>query len=63
METRLKDDLRLLYALRNKVVHSGERILPLQMAVHLGQIGAEVSFTMMGGRSARSSDGEEDSPN
>ena len=63
METRLKDDLRLLYALRNKVVHSGERILPLQMAVHLGQIGAEVIFTMMGARSARSSDGEEDSPN
>jgi hypothetical protein len=52
MEKRLAADLWLLYGIRNRVVHSGERALPWQMAMHLGQLGAELIFTLMQGRVA-----------
>jgi hypothetical protein len=47
MERRVKADLALLYGLRNKVVHGGQRILPRRAAIYLGQLGAEVIFTII----------------
>jgi hypothetical protein len=52
MEKRVAADLWLLYGIRNKVVHTGRRALPWQMAMHLGQLGAEVIFTLMEARVA-----------
>src|SRR5712691_1688879 len=50
MWIRLEADLRLLYGIRNRVVHAGQRVLPWQMAMHLGQLGAEILFTLMEAR-------------
>lgn len=47
MDTRLGSDLALLYALRNKVVHSGTRVLPDRMAAYLASVGAEIIFALM----------------
>lgn len=47
MEKRLRADLTLLYALRNKIVHEGTRILPQRMAAYLAQLGAEIILTTM----------------
>jgi hypothetical protein len=47
VEKRLISDLRLLYALRNKVVHRGERIFGERAATYLGQVGIEMLFGVM----------------
>jgi hypothetical protein len=47
MEKRIKDDLALLYGLRNRVVHRGSRILPIRMADYLGRLGAEIILTLI----------------
>jgi hypothetical protein len=47
MERRLENDLTLLYGLRNKIVHSGQRVLPDRMATYLASVGAEIIFTLM----------------
>ncbi len=47
MERRIESNLALLYGLRNKAVHAGAPILPHRMARYLGQLAAEVIFTLM----------------
>lgn len=47
MDARIGSDLALLYALRNKVVHSGIQILPDRMAAYLASVGAEIIFALM----------------
>lgn len=47
MDQRTECDLRLLYGLRNKVVHSGERVFGRRTASYLGQTGAEVLLGIM----------------
>jgi hypothetical protein len=47
VERRLVSDLRLLYALRNKVVHRGERIFGERAAMYLAQVGIELLFGVM----------------
>jgi len=47
MEHRLEADLGLLYGLRNKIVHSGERAFPTGMASYLATLGAEIIFALM----------------
>jgi len=51
MEERVSSDLKLLYALRNAVVHQGERLLSRRGAMYLGQVGLEVLLTVMRARS------------
>jgi hypothetical protein len=53
MESRLTSDLRLLYGIRNAVVHRGERILSRRMAAYLGRTGLEVLFAVMEARMAK----------
>jgi len=53
MESRLTSDLRLLYGIRNTVVHRGERILSRRMAAYLGRMGLEVLFAVMEARMAK----------
>lgn len=48
MEKRIESDLTLLYGLRNRAVHSGQRILGRAAAMSLGQTGAEVLLAVMG---------------
>jgi len=47
MITRLKDDLALLYGLRNRIVHSGDRVFPNEMASYLAGLGSEMLFDIM----------------
>lgn len=48
MERRIEGDLILLYGLRNKVVHGGERLFSKRMAGYLGRLGAEIILSIMG---------------
>jgi hypothetical protein len=47
MEARAVSDLKLLYGVRNGVVHHGARMLGRRMAMYLGQAGLELLFTIM----------------
>lgn len=47
MEQRIRGDLALLYGLRNRVIHAGAPVLPRRMAMYLGQLAAEIIFTLM----------------
>lgn len=47
MESRIASDLRLLYGLRNAVVHRGVRPLGSRTTMYLGQTGAEVLLALM----------------
>jgi len=50
MERRLQADLALLYGIRNKAVHHGERVLSRRTARYLGQLGAELLLGVMAAR-------------
>jgi hypothetical protein len=50
MERRIAADFALLYGLRNKAVHRGQRVFSRRMARYLGQLGLEVLLGVMGDR-------------
>jgi hypothetical protein len=52
MQQRLEADLVLLYGLRNKVVHGGQRVFTPRIAEYLGQTTAEILFGVMKARAA-----------
>ncbi len=47
MESRIRNDLALLYGLRNRVVHQGSRPFSYRMAEYLGRLGAEIILALM----------------
>jgi len=52
MNHRLRADLGLLYGVRNKAVHSGQRVLSRRTARYLGQLGIELLLAVMARRAA-----------
>jgi hypothetical protein len=47
MERRVEGDLKLLYGLRNAVVHNGTRIFAVRMADYLARVGTEVLLELI----------------
>lgn len=48
VEERLDSDLRLLYGLRNAIIHKGDRTMSENLARYLGQVGLEVLLKALG---------------
>lgn len=54
LDARANSDVRLLYGLRNRVVHRGDRILSRRAATYLAQAALELLFSAMKTRIAQS---------